>query len=227
MEKFTEILNIANDIYLNPELGYKEKRTSNIVKNYILRYMPDANISEFSETGLKVNIGERKNIHIGLIAELDGVFAPSHFHADKTTGAAHNCGHYSQVAILLNLFRTLVETEIYKTFDFSLGFIFVPAEEYLDLEYRKKLREDGKITYFGGKPEAMKLGVFDEFDMCIAIHSMGGVFEKRSIEINCDLAGFMYKNFTFKGKASHAGFAPQAGINAYSCLLYTSPSPRD
>lgn len=176
MEKFTEILNIANDIYLNPELGYKEKRTSNIVKNYILRYMPDANIIGFSETGLKVNIEERKHIHIGLIAELDGVFAPSHFHADKTTGAAHNCGHYSQVAILLSLFRTLVETEIYKTFDFSLGFIFVPAEEYLDLEYRKKLREDGKITYFGGKPEAMKLGVFDEFDMCIAIHSMGGSF---------------------------------------------------
>ena len=117
---------------------------------------------------------------------------------------------------MLSLFRTLVETEIYKTFDFSLGFIFVPAEEYLDLEYRKKLREDGKITYFGGKPEAMKLGVFDEFDMCIAVHSMGGVFEKRSIEINCDLAGFMYKNFTFKGKASHAGFAPQVGINAYS-----------
>ncbi len=78
------------------------------------------------------------------------------------------------------------------------------------------MREDGKITYFGGKTEAMKLGVFDEFDLCIAIHSMGGVFEKRSIEINCDLAGFMYKNFTFKGKASHAGFAPQAGINAYS-----------
>ena len=216
MEKFTEILNIANDIYLNPELGYKEKRTSDTVKKYILRYMPDANICKFSETGLKVNIGERKKVHIGLIAELDGVFAPSHFHADKTTGAAHNCGHYSQVAILLNVFRTLVETEIYKTFDFSLGFIFVPAEEYLDLEYRKKLREDGKITYFGGKPEAMKLGVFDEFDMCIAVHSMGGVFEKRSIEINCDLAGFMYKNFTFKGKASHAGFAPQAGINAYS-----------
>ncbi|MFR4479336.1 MAG: hypothetical protein ACLUBL_08795 [Fusobacterium sp.] len=71
MEKFTEILNIANDIYLNPELGYKEKRTSDIVKNYILRYMSDANINEFSETGLKVNIGERKNIHIGLIAELD------------------------------------------------------------------------------------------------------------------------------------------------------------
>ena len=53
MEKFTEILNIANDIYLNPELGYKEKRTSNIVKNYILRYMPDANIIGFSETGAK------------------------------------------------------------------------------------------------------------------------------------------------------------------------------
>ena len=39
MEKFTEILNIANDIYLNPELGYKEKRTSDTVKKYILRYL--------------------------------------------------------------------------------------------------------------------------------------------------------------------------------------------
>lgn len=216
MEKFQEIYNIANDIYLNPELGYKEKRTSNIVKDYILKYMPDANISKFAETGLKVNVGERKKIHIALLAELDAVFAPSHFHSNKESGAAHNCGHYSQVAILLNVFRTLVESEIYKTFDFSVGFIFVPAEEYLDLEYRKQLKENGKITYFGGKPEAMKLGAFDEFDMCISIHSMGGVYEKRSIEINCDLAGFMYKNYSFKGKASHAGFAPFAGINAYS-----------
>lgn len=216
MEKFQEIYNIANDIYLNPELGYKEKRTSNIVKDYILKYMPDANITEFAETGLKVNVGEKKKIHIALLAELDAVFAPSHFHSNKESGAAHNCGHYSQVAILLNVFRTLVESEIYKTFDFSVGFIFVPAEEYLDLEYRKQLKENGKITYFGGKPEAMKLGAFDEFDMCISIHSMGGVYEKRSIEINCDLAGFMYKNYNFKGKASHAGFAPFAGINAYS-----------
>lgn len=216
MEKFEEIFNIANDIYLNPELGYREKRTSNIVKNYILKYMPDANITEFAETGLKVNLGQKKKIHIALLAELDAVFAPSHFHANKETGAAHNCGHYSQIAIMLNLFRTLVESEIYKTFDFSVGFIFVPAEEYLDLEYRNKLKESGKITYFGGKPEAMKLGMFDDFDMCISIHSMGGVYEKRSIEVNCDLAGFMYKNYTFKGKASHAGFAPYAGTNAYS-----------
>lgn len=215
-DKEKEILKIAKDIYLHPELGYKEKRTSKIVEDYILKYFPEAEISHFAETGLKINLGKKKKIHIGLIAELDAVFAPTHFHADKESGAAHNCGHYTQVAILLNVFRTLVETRIYETFDFSLGFIFVPAEEYLDLDFRKKLKEEGKISYFGGKPEAMKLGIFDEFDLGIGIHSMGGIFKERTIEINSDLAGFMYKNYEFRGRASHAGFAPQAGINAYS-----------
>ena len=62
----------------------------------------------------------------------------------------------------------------------------------------------------------MRLGIFDEFDFGIIIHSMGGKYDKRSIEINSDLAGFMYKNYIFKGKSAHAGFAPNQGINAYS-----------
>lgn len=216
MKKFEEILNLAEDIYLNPELGFKEKRTSDIVKKYILKYMPDAKITSFAGTGIKVNMGERKKLHVVLLAELDAVFAPTHFHADKTSGAAHNCGHYTQVAIMLNVFRTLAETKLYEKLDFSVGFVFVPAEEYLDLEYRKQLRQNGEITYFGGKPEAMKLGIFDEYDFCICVHAMGGDYKERSIEINCDLAGFMFKRYNFKGKASHAGFAPNTGINAYS-----------
>ena len=120
------------------------------------------------------------------------------------------------MAILLNLFKQLVKNEKYKEFDFSLGFIFTPAEEYLDLEYRKNLQKDGKITFLGGKPEGIRLGVFDEYDLAIAIHSMGGEPHRRSIELNCNLAGFLYKYYTFIGKPAHAGFAPHAGINAYS-----------
>lgn len=216
MKDYTEILDIANEIYLNPELGYKENNTSNIIENFVKKYAPNIEITKFAKTGLKFNIGTKKHIHIALVGELDAVYAPSHFHSNKNTGAAHNCGHYSQVAILLDIFKKIVTTEIANSFDFSIGFVFVPAEEFLDLDFRKKLVKDGEISYFGGKPEAIKLGIFDEFDLAIAIHSMGGIYEKRSIEINCDLAGFLYKYYEFEGVASHAGFAPQNGVNAYN-----------
>src|SRR5699024_9874566 len=96
------------------------------------------------------------------------------------------------------------------------SFIFVPAEEYLDLSYRDELIKQGKISHYGGKPEAMKLGVFDNIDLSICIHAIGGEFDKRTVNINCDLAGFLYKKYTFKGKATHAGFDPFSSINAYN-----------
>lgn len=216
MELYSEILEIAEKIYKNPELGFKEFKTSLLIKEYLLRYKADLEIIEFAKTGIKFNLGEEKDINLAIVVELDAVYAPTHIYADKSSGVAHNCGHYSQVAIALSLFRRLIEENRYRELDFNIGFVFVPAEEYLDLEYRKRLKESGEIAYFSGKSEAMREGIFDEYDLAIAIHSMGGEFDKRGIEIDCDLAGFMYKYYTFKGKSSHAGFAPQFGVNAYS-----------
>lgn len=216
MNDFKETLSLAEEIYYNPELGFKEFKTSKLIENFIKKYFPQEKITKFSETGIKFNLGEKKSLHIALIAEMDAVYTPSHFYANKETGAAHNCGHYSQVAIMLDLLKRLSTDNEYKSFDFSLGFVFTPAEEYLDLEFRKKMKENNRITYLGGKPEAIKLGIFNEFDFAIAIHSMGGGPTRRSIELNCNLAGFLYKYYTFLGKPAHAGFAPQAGINAYS-----------
>lgn len=215
---YDEIYKIAKDIYFHPELGYKEFRTSQIVENFIKKYAPSFEIKKFSGTGIKVKFPKvnEKGLNMVFIAELDAVYTPTHFYSDKETGAAHNCGHYSQVAIALSIFKEFLETEDYKKIDYNISFVFVPAEEFLDLEYRLNLKKEGKIKYFGGKPEAMRLGIFDEFDFGIAIHSMGGKHEKRTIEINSDLAGFIYKNYTFKGKSAHAGFAPNQGINAYS-----------
>ncbi len=220
-ENYREIYEIARDIYLHPELGYKEYRTSKIAEDFILKYTKGNlgfYIEKFSGTGIKVRFPKVNEHALNMVfmAELDAVYTPAHFHADSKTGAAHNCGHYSQVAIALSLFKEFTVSEDYKKLDYNISFIFVPAEEYLDLEYRKSLKEKGEIRFFGGKPEAMRLGIFDEYDFGIIIHSMGGKYEKRSIEINSDLAGFIYKNYTFKGKPAHAGFAPSQGINAYS-----------
>lgn len=215
-EQYERIKTLADQIYANPELGYKETKTKQTVVDYLKSIDSDIQIEEFSTTGFKTTLGEKKSLHIAFIAELDAVYAPSHFKANPANGAAHNCGHYTQVAIALALYEQLYQTKAYEAFDFQLSFIFVPAEEYLDLPYREQLVKEGAITHYGGKPEAMKLGVFDDIDLGICVHAIGGEFDERTIEINCDLAGFLYKKYHFKGKASHAGFDPFSSVNAYS-----------
>ncbi|AJY74798.1 M20/M25/M40 family metallo-hydrolase [Paenibacillus beijingensis] len=215
-EQYEEIAAIARTIFENPELGYKEVKTRQTVIDFLTKTNPDIELETFSTTGLKASLGSGSGLNIAFIAELDAVYAPSHWCADSETGAAHNCGHYSQVAIALALYRYLVVTERYRAFDYKLTFIFVPAEEYLDLAYRDELLANKQISYYGGKPEAMKLGVFDDIDIGICVHSMGGQYPERTIETNCDLAGFLYKRYTFQGKTTHAGFDPFSAVNAYS-----------
>lgn len=216
-EQYKSIKRIADKIYQNPELGYKELQTKETIMAALKQFNPVIEFEEFSTTGFKTSLGgEGKDLHIAFIGELDAVYAPTHKYADENTGAAHNCGHYTQVAIALALYNYLFQSEVYKNYDFKLSFVFVPAEEYLDLEYREHLMKENTITHYGGKPEAMKLGIFDDIDVGICVHAIGGEFEKRTVEVNCDLAGFLYKYNKFKGKATHAGFDPFSSKNAYS-----------
>jgi len=215
-EQYEGIADVARTIFDNPELGYKEFKTNKTVSDFLKKVNPDIELQSFSTTGLRTTLGGGKPLNIAFIAELDAVYAPTHWRSDEATGAAHNCGHYTQVAIALALYQHYFESKAYDALDYSLTFIFIPAEEYLDLAYRDELLGSGKISYYGGKPEAMKLGVFDDIDIGLCVHAMGGEFAERTIEINCDLAGFLYKHYTFTGKATHAGFDPFSAKNAYS-----------
>lgn len=215
-KQYAQIKRIAKSIFDHPELGYKEVHTKQTVIDFLKATNPNIQIETFGITGLKTTLGKDKPLTIGFIAELDAVYAPSHRWADKTTGAAHNCGHYTQVAIALALYNYFYETKVYEAYDYAISFIFVPAEEYLDLRYRDQLLARGEISYYGGKPEGMKLGVFDDIDVGICVHAIGGEVTGRVVEANCDLAGFLYKRVTFIGKAAHAGADPFSGKNAYN-----------
>ncbi|KKK36241.1 metal-dependent amidase/aminoacylase/carboxypeptidase [Mesobacillus campisalis] len=216
-KQYKEIKKVAEEIYFHPELGYKEERTKEKIIECLKQMNPDVRIEEFSTTGIKTTLGnQEKDLHIAFIAELDAVYAPSHMYADKKTGAAHNCGHYTQVGIALALYKYFVKSKNYQDYNYKISFIFVPAEEYLDLAFRDQLIQQDKITHYGGKPEAMKLGVFNDIDLGICVHAIGGEFEKRTINTNCDLAGFLYKKYKFIGKATHAGFDPFSSKNAYN-----------
>ena len=126
--QYEEIKKVAEDIYYHPELGYKEERTKEKIVASLKQMNPDIQIEEFSTTGFKTTLGvQSKDLHVAFIAELDAVYAPSHMYADKNTGAAHNCGHYTQVAIALALYNYLVKSNVYKDFDYKISFIFRPC----------------------------------------------------------------------------------------------------
>lgn len=169
-------------------------------------------LRSFSTTGMRIDLSQDKAKTVTIIAELDAVYAPP----ISMPIAKLVRRTIVQVGIALALYAYLWKTKAYEEYDYNLQFIFVPAEEYLDLAYRKSLKEDGLIQYYGGKPEAMRLGVFDETDFAISVNAIGEHFTEPTIELGCDLAGFLYKHYTFKGRASHAGFDPFSGVNAYS-----------
>ncbi|MDO5028746.1 MAG: carboxypeptidase [Bacillota bacterium] len=217
---FEEIKDLAVEIFENPELGFEEWKTRDLIRDYVKENFPAVVFKDFARTGFSFSLPDRdKDLKMCFLAELDAIYLPNHLCADKESGAAHACGHNTQVAIALALFRRLMEDDFYKSLDFNVDFIFVPAEEYVDLDHRKKLRQEGEIFYFGGKPEAMRLGVFDDYDFCICTHVMGGHYPEPSIEFLSDLSGFFYKFFHFKGKSAHAGFDPWQGINASSMAI--------
>ncbi|MBV8601809.1 MAG: peptidase dimerization domain-containing protein, partial [Candidatus Eremiobacteraeota bacterium] len=93
--------------------------------------------------------------------------------------------------------------------------LVVPAEEYVDLRRRSELAAKGKIEFLGGKPELVRLGVFDEIDLAMMVHASGDPGESR---FSCawHYNGFVAKQVRFIGRASHAGNAPHLGVNALS-----------
>lgn len=202
-----EIIKFGQELFRNPELGYKEFKTKEIIKSLLQKKGIEIE-EEFFETGFKVSVGSG-DLHIGLIAELDAVPTLNHPFSNKIDNAAHTCGHSSQVVIMTNAIIAL--KKISDKLKGKVTLFFTPAEEYTDLEYRRKLIEEGKINYIGGKINMLTKGVFDGVDMFIHLHAMGNEYK---YGYNSSLAGFKYKKIKFVGKASHAGVLPHLGNNA-------------
>jgi amidohydrolase len=94
-----------------------------------------------------------------------------------------------------------------------LIFMAVPAEEYIEIEYRDSLRRQGKIEFLGGKPELIKLGEFDDVDMAMMLHTTSNR-EDKQLCISGTNNGTVAKRIQFIGRGAHAGGSPHLGINA-------------
>ena len=95
-------------------------------------------------------------------------------------------------------------------------FFSVPAEEFIDVEERLGRRDKGELEFLLGKPELLARGHWDDIDMAMMIHAGShDQMTKRSYIANSS-NGALVKQIRFMGRASHAGGAPQLGINALS-----------
>jgi len=208
-----EIIKMGNRILANPEVGYHEHKTARLVaqqfRQWGIEYQEGLGI-----TGVKAYLETgSEGPTVAVLGELDALLCPTHPHADPATGAAHTCGHNAQIAIMLGVGRGLVDSGVLADLAGRVVLLAVPAEEYVDIETRRTLRNEGKIEFFGGKPELIRLGVFDDIDTAMILHAMPGVSE-RKFAVGGTSNGFLAKAIWFRGVASHAGARPEAGINA-------------
>jgi amidohydrolase len=151
------------------------------------------------------------------MGELDSVLVQDHPDADVETGAAHACGHNAQIAGLMGAMMGLLDAGAMEHLAGNIIFFAVPAEEYVEVEYRLGLVKQGKLNYLGGKPELIHLGHFDDVDMAVMIHTHSSS-ELKKAAVPESSNGCIVKMIRYIGLAAHAGAVPHQGINA----LYAS-----
>ena len=210
-----ELLELGDELFRCPELGFKEFKTAARLKQYFEQYGISID-RNFDITGFSVSIGSGKP-HIGMIAELDAIPTAGHPFANPDTTAAHACGHSTQQVIGAGALLALKD-QIQKMGG-KVTLFFTPAEEFTDAEYRKMLVKEGKIRYLSGKQNMIAEHIFDDVDCVLHFHAMSN--EQYRFSLGAVLSGFVYKKITFIGKASHAAALPHKGINALNeCTLF-------
>ena len=218
-KRLEDIRAIGMSIAEEPELGYKEVKTSAKVQEAFDR-LGIAYETGFGVTGVKARLagaGHRRTV--ALLGELDAIVCREHPMSDPVTGAAHCCGHNVQIANLVAVAMAVKDVDAMKYLGGDLVLFAVPAEEYVEIEYRNKLREEKKIEFLGGKAQIIAEGGFDDVDMALQMHVDPATHPEGNFQVGNTSNGFIGKLITYRGKAAHAAGAPDKGVNALNACM--------
>jgi amidohydrolase len=209
----SELEALARQIFAQPELGFKEHRTASVVQEWFDR------LGLHHRDGIALT-GTRADLACGspgptvaILGELDSLLCWEHPDRDPQTGAVHACGHNAQIATMLG--AGLALRGVAPHLAGRIALLAVPAEEYVELEERLAFREQGQLEFLGGKAEMVRLGAFDDVDVAMMVHASSRP-EDGDIAVGGTNNGMIAKFVRFLGRASHAGGAPEQGINALS-----------
>lgn len=186
------------DIHAHPELGFEEKRTSELIAQKLAAFGIEVYrcIGRTGVVGrLRAGTSQRS---LGLRADMDGLPIQeqnSFEYRSQYDGKMHACGHDGHTTMLLGAARYLAET---RNFDGTVHFIFQPAEEGI-----------------GGAKAMIEDGLFDKFP-CDAIFGMhnrpnmqAGHFAVRSGPM---MAGGAFFDIHITGRGAH-GARPETSID--------------
>ena len=215
--KSIEIIAFGEACEAIPELGYKEHKTSAVIKARLAEYGVGG-LKQMAVTGVTGRIkGRNSSASVMILGELDAVISPRHPLADPETGAAHACGHAAQLAVLAGCAAGINAVRAH--LDGDVIFAACPAEEYVQIGERQEMRAEGKISWLGGKQQMIAEGVFDGADIAMMVHAAAQANDNSDgsrghVVAGGSSLGFIGKEIRFTGKEAHAGVAPWHGINA-------------
>lgn len=202
------ILDAERYLWKHPETGYKEYETTAYMAENFKKLGYDLVMADGITGFYTVADTGKPGPTVLILAELDSIICPEHKEANPQTGAVHSCGHHAQCATLLGIAAALKEPGVLDKFCGKIKLCAVPAEELLEIEYRTKLKEEGKIKYLGGKSEFLSRGYFDDVDIAMMVHA------STAYAVTMGAVGCIAKRIVYKGQAAHAGGAPWLGKNA-------------
>lgn len=203
------IKDTQNQIFLNAETGYREWNTSHLLEK-IFEELGFTLVRAGDIPGFYADVDTGKEGPTVLVmGELDSILCSTHPNATET-GAAHSCGHSAQCGALVGVAAALSRQGALDGLCGKVRLCAVPAEELIEIEYRKELAKNGTIKYMGGKPEFLRRGYFDGVDVAFMVHTTtSDTFRIQNGSIGC-----LAKRITYKGVSAHAGGSPWDGVNA-------------
>ena len=186
------------DFHANPELGFTEHRTSDIVAKQLEALGIEVHRG-IGGTGVVGVLREGNGpVSLGLRADMDALpILEANDVPYKSTrpGVMHACGHDGHTTMLLGAARYLAET---RNFNGTVNFIFQPAEEGL-----------------GGATAMLKDALFERFpcDAVFGMHNQPGMpVGKFAIRPGTMMAGGGFFDIFVEGRGSH-GARPEQSID--------------
>ena len=190
-----KLIKIRRKIHHNPELAFKEYKTTSLVKQELIKAGIKIVPLEIDTGVLGILEGEKegsKNV-IALRADMDALPIQEQTglaYSSKNKGIMHACGHEGHTAILLGVAMLL--SSMKNSFSSIVKFIFQPAEEILD-----------------GAKAMVKAGVLQNpsVDTILGLHSYPDM-EVGKIGIRSGSMMAALDKFTVKisGAGGHAGY---------------------
>ena len=217
--RFADIEAFGENIFKEPELGFKENLTQAKVRQALEGLDLQCECAA-ALTGVKARMkGKDCRKTVALLGELDAIVCREHPQSNPLTGAAHCCGHNVQLANLLGVAMAMKDAQAMQYLDGDIVFFAVPAEEYVEIDYRNKLKEAGQLRYLGGKAQLIAEGAFDDIDMAMQMHVHTTQDPEGTFVVGASCNGFIGKLIEYHGKAAHAAGAPDRGVNALNAAM--------